>query len=526
MRRHALATIAAFVACTALGICLTVAIVANERLHSAEQHLHDVDKMNLQLQKLNAEVEAARAQAQRNFDEARVALNDVFGTLTSGELRDKPELQDLRRKLKDYYLAYLRQTKSDPQLQAETASIYERMAAVTRTIGNKLEAEDDYQAAQQIYKKLLDAAPQKADLRSQLAHNHVAYGRLLNDFGRWDAGRNEFKQAIAEQSAVVREAPDNLDYQNQLADAHHNLGILLDDHKQNEAALREYTEGLQIRQAIAARSRDPRYRADLARSYGYVGDVRLELLHTKEAFQAYGESERIRRQLVDEQPDSWDARFELARSYQNTANVFGRIDVDSPLRAEPSCGGKATVDCALAALDQARELQEDLVGQKPGNTECRNDLVWTCNLLAEMLLSKGQWQAAYDPFEEAYNNSRELVRGNEGDVFLLSGLASALVNRARWAALRKPEELPAAIKAAQTRVDELLKARDSDPEDIYQQAVLRALGGNADGAIESLQKSLDAGFTDIGLLERDSGLKSLRSRADFQALLKGLQAKD
>jgi hypothetical protein len=56
--------------------------------------------------------------------------------------------------------------------------------------------------------------------------------------------------------------------------------------------------------------------------------------------------------------------------------------------------------------------------------------------------------------------------------------------------------------------------------------VLRALGGDADGAIESLRKSLDAGFTDIGLLERDSGLKSLRSRTDFQELLKGLQAKD
>ncbi len=180
------------------------------------------------------------------------------------------------------------------------------------------------------------------------------------------------------------------------------------------------------------------------------------------------------------------------------------------MRAEPPCGGKATVDCALAALSEARELQEDLVGQKPGNTDCRSDLVSTCNLLTELLLSKGETQAAYDPYEEAYNNSRELVRGNEGDVFLMSGLASALVNRARWAAERKPAELPAAIHAGQARVDELQKSRDSDPDDLYQQAVLRALGGNADGAMQSLQKSIDAGFTNIGLLERDSGLKSLR----------------
>ena len=44
-------------------------------------------------------------------------------------------------------------------MQAETASIYERMAAVTRTIGDKREAEGDYQSAQEIYKKLLDARP-------------------------------------------------------------------------------------------------------------------------------------------------------------------------------------------------------------------------------------------------------------------------------------------------------------------------------------------------------------------------------
>src|SRR6185437_10840729 len=170
------------------------------------------------------------------------------------------------------------------------------------------------------------------------------------------------------------------------------------------------------------------------RSYGYVGDIQLGLLQTKAAFQAYGEAERLRRQLVDEQPNSWDARFELARSYQNTANVFSRIDVNNPLKNEAPCNGKATIDCALTALDEARELQEDLVGQKPGNNDSRNDLVWTCNLLTEIQLSKGDFQAAYDPYEEAYNNSRELVRGNADDLFLLSGLVDALVNRCRWAA--------------------------------------------------------------------------------------------
>ncbi len=340
MRRHVRATIAAFVAFTALGICLTVAIVANERLRSAEQHVRDEDRMNGELQKLNAEVEAARALAQRNFDEARVALNDVFSTLTSGELREKPELQDLRRKLKDYYLDYLSQTKSNPQLQAETASIYERMAAVTRTIGNKREAETDYQAAQQIYEKLLDASPQKVELRSRLAQNHIAYGRLLSDFGRWDSGRDQFRQAISELAAVVRQAPDNLDYQNQLAEAHHNLGRLLDVHKQNDAALREYTEGVQIRRAIVARSREPRYRAALARSYGYIGDVQLELLYTKDAIQAYGEAERIRRELVNEQPDNWDARFELAPAIRT--------------RLTYSAGSTSTARCAPSRPAAAR----------------------------------------------------------------------------------------------------------------------------------------------------------------------------
>ena len=106
--------------------------------------------------------------------------------------------------------------------------------------------------------------------------------------------------------------------------------------------------------------------------------------------------------------------------YQNTGNVFGRIDIDSPLRADAPCNGKPTLECAITALNNARELQEDLVGEKPGNTECRDDLVYTCNLLTEMLLSKGDTQAAYDPYEEAYNNSRELVRGNAEETYFFS----------------------------------------------------------------------------------------------------------
>jgi hypothetical protein len=92
--------------------------------------------------------------AHENFDQARRALHEIFVLLSEGELRNQPGVQELRRRLLNYYQQYVEQRCDDPQIQAELADSYVHLAAITGTIGDKSLALDFYQKAQELYRSL------------------------------------------------------------------------------------------------------------------------------------------------------------------------------------------------------------------------------------------------------------------------------------------------------------------------------------------------------------------------------------
>ncbi len=98
-----------------------------------------------------------RARAEMAFRQAREAV-DFLTELTEAELANKPELQELRRKLLqaalDYYRDFIAEHGDDPSIQAELAESHFRVAGILDQIGSKAEAQVAFERARQIEEKL------------------------------------------------------------------------------------------------------------------------------------------------------------------------------------------------------------------------------------------------------------------------------------------------------------------------------------------------------------------------------------
>ena len=79
--------------------------------------------------------------------------------------------------------------------------------------------------------------------------------------------------------------------------------------------------------------------------------------------------------------------------------------------------------------------------------------------------------------------------------------------------------------AALTALLDRLTAAGMRRHGIYElQAQVAALRGDAEGAMRALQRAADQGWREVWLAEREPYFASLRSRADFRALLQRLRA--
>src|SRR5258708_33502648 len=99
-----------------------------------------------------------RARAEASFRQARKAV-DFISQIAAEELRDRPDLQEVRRKLLEaalaYYQEFIDQCGDDPSLQAELASSHVWVAGILHAIGSKAEA----QAARERAVKILETLP-------------------------------------------------------------------------------------------------------------------------------------------------------------------------------------------------------------------------------------------------------------------------------------------------------------------------------------------------------------------------------
>jgi tetratricopeptide (TPR) repeat protein/tRNA A-37 threonylcarbamoyl transferase component Bud32 len=385
--------------------------------------------------------------------------------------------------------------------------------------GKRNEARDKFTSAQVKYAELVQQGPDRADLRIASARLDMRKSELLSQMRQLDGAENELKRARAELESLPAADQRRADARLALAEVFHLLAFLNETYAKREnrnRALVDYEQSRRIRQELCAE--DPgnrKYRRDLARSYGYMGDTQLALGLEKQAWDSYQEAEKIRQELADDPGEGENpivAKYQLARSFGNTGAFY-------------DWQGKP--ELAIAHYLKRMEYVEGLHhAEVPA--EFATDLPWCRVVIAQLQLDSRPDGETGKLLNQALQDYQKLLDDNPKDKDSIVSLAQVYVNLAKLAVLTGDTAKAVAI-LDQHAIDPLqelvLTRRLEQPSEYYLMAQALALksqwsvGDPADQrkqAFGYLKAAIENGFCNLAQLERDTAFRPFHEREDYR----------
>jgi serine/threonine protein kinase len=270
-------------------------------------------------------------------------------------------------------LLYRDHVRQRDQLEAEAvAEVAQGQEA--RRKGRRSDALVHFKNAQRRYEQLLDGALdhlRRPRVKQGLASAHVEAGIIYADMHEWDNAEQEYRRA--EQLVSEQREPTGRLVR---AEAFHRLGMLCDSQQKYDEALEWYARSLRLRQELVSEDRhNVHYLRDLARSYGFMGDVWLIKGDYDKAQDAYDEAEKRRKDLVtkteDNEAEQLVARHQFARSLFNKGNFYL---------------WKGDLDKAIKAFSEEEKYLDEMTADPP--SEFQTDLADVRLLLAELKMDR------------------------------------------------------------------------------------------------------------------------------------------
>jgi tetratricopeptide (TPR) repeat protein/tRNA A-37 threonylcarbamoyl transferase component Bud32 len=433
---------------------------------------------NTALSAANKREHAARGRAQDRFDAAMNALR-VFEEITNDPalLRD-PKLENVRTLMLRTSLGFNRELQmsleEDASLDARSqlAQAYHRAAIFTSRLGLFDESLAAHRRALALVERLAAEAPTDAGIRRTLIRCHVEMGILLTTGRRPAEALRSFERARKLEESLCREQPENLDIRWELSWTLGNIGASYADLGRPDDAVRVHKQVLEIRERLlASKPGNALYRSDLA----------------------------------------WCMR-DLGQTYEATGKT-----------------GEA-----LGLIERARAIQEDVVSGDPSNLEHRRRLALCLHSVGRILLRLGRSREAVRLLERASEFGEAVTR--EDPAYFADDLALILITLAKHrVATGRPTEGLEQLR----RAESLLSAGSlSRPSTLYELACAysyfssfasrdeSASRGRSDTyaalALARLRQAVTSGFWDVGQLQREADLASIRSHPEFQVLLMDL----
>ena len=370
-------------------------------------------------------------------------------------------------------------------LQADVALCWVRIGDVHVANGRKAEALAAYGRARMILAPLAEADPGATRFRAELAGVHDSIGRLLIETGRPDEALAALERARSLRTALAGANPAVTRFRAELATSLISIGQLLGWTGRPDKALEPLEQARAVLEALtAAKPAVVSYRAALASVHRYLGDA----LHDKarrtgrptDALAAYERWNEIQEAVVKADPAAVTHQATLAVSYR----VLGVV-----LRQGGRLGESRT------AFEKALATQAGVAKAVPSAAPIQSDLAGDHLYVAGGLLAAGEAGGA-----EGHIRRAEAILGNlthrdsyaHYRIAVAASLRSALLARGRG------------------------RATDRDGA---------AGPGCADRAVVALRRSVDAASPlNLSyvrhLLTEDPNLDPIRSRRDFQTLLR------
>jgi eukaryotic-like serine/threonine-protein kinase len=338
-----------------------------------------------------------RADAVRQRDAARWAVDDMYTDVAEQWLEQEPHMEELQKKflLKAlrYYQQFAGEQGTEPEVRFDTAMAHRRVGDIYQKLDDRENAEPAYAEAIRLFGRLAEDFPDRPDYSDALAHCHHSLATLLFRAKRHAEAEEAFLRAVALREKLVGDAP-SARHRFDLAVSVGELGRLLHVTGRPRDAGQTYRRALDLLDGLTELKGDPGYLNQLGLTLGRLADLRGDSGDQ-------GQTRRLLEQAVGHLQEVLKAhpRHHVCREHLAALLVFlarTRVRLDDSAGAE-------------TAYRQALALGERLAEDFPRTSQYRRELAATRQELGEQLTTWGRAEEAVREYAEALALCERLV---------------------------------------------------------------------------------------------------------------------
>ncbi len=437
--------------------------------------------------------------------------------------------RDLRERL-------AKQWPQVPVYQQEVARSQNFLGTLLRQVGKQAEAEKPYRRAIEILTQLDQKYKNVPDYGIELAQ---VYGNLADLLKTPDPGSAPSAVPASRKAEAEKAWHTAIDRLTELSKAFPTIPVYQKEAARSEAALAQFldaatrnTEAEQHWQravAILTELRQkypeqPEYALELAQVLGKRGFSNAIDNRFQRAQECFFEAIAILEPLAIENPRVPEYWTELFNDYENLARSVKLLDL-------------------LQDAENIRRhmvaLREKQLAAFPGNADVQCSLAGSHNDLGAILAQRDKLDEAEKNYQKAVSDLRGLLAKKPQPADCGARLVQAYVGLAETQ-LEHANHAEAALNMSELANEMALAAADSvriagvlarsadvaaADETLAADRRQELSRRYADRAMESLRKAVGQGFRDVDYLKQAMSLAPLRSRADFQQLLRDVQSR-
>src|SRR5262249_32142630 len=210
----------------------------------------------------------AKDTAEKNYRLALQAVDDYCTKVSADPRLREKDMEPLRKELLQtavpFYEKLVAQRSGDPQVRAELAKAYTRLATLTAAIDDKAKAIGYYRQALTVWGELASESPTNPQFRARQADCHHQLAALYRETGRPGDAEKAHGSALRIREPLVRNPPNGADFHSPLPLSNNSFENLHRRNKEWAKAEVSYTKALQTLQHLTGRQpENPGYQLNL-----------------------------------------------------------------------------------------------------------------------------------------------------------------------------------------------------------------------------------------------------------------------
>jgi serine/threonine-protein kinase len=400
------------------------------------------------------------ASQQRDRAKARLELAlgavDQFYTKASGnpELRTHG-LEQLRQQLLEsavaYYRRFVEDESNEPQVRAEQARSYRRMADLISDLGRLDEAEAAYLEGRDIAADLAARYPKEPAYPRDLARILASLSGFYQIQGKRDTALKTYAEALATYEPLLQRSPDDHGLEIEVASCLEKKGLLHMRSRETDQAEKTWLRSQELREhAAAAEPDNPAYQNDLARIYSNLGSYYVETGREELSEKNYKRAREIFAKLAADQPAEPQYQNALGNAEHNLGYLY--INSGRAKLAEPAY---------KASLDVRRRLAET----HPLVLDYQRNVGFSYSNLGDVYQVTGRFEEAVKAYEESRKVHQKLADAYPRIPEYQQALASNYTDLARcFRDLDRTDQAEAAWKQSCERLGRLSDTYPDQPD--------------------------------------------------------------